>query len=144
VNTRPARGPVVIDTDVYGADLVPGSALAARYERLIVGRPAFISFQKAAELRYGAILRGWGRARMLKLDTRINTAEIVHTGPDLFAAYAHLRVDCQRAGHALAQREHDTDRWIAATAVRLGIPLVSNDRVFENVPGLVLQSARDE
>ena len=38
----------------YGADLVPGSALAARYEPLIVGRPAFISFQKAAELRYGA------------------------------------------------------------------------------------------
>jgi hypothetical protein len=66
-------------SDVYGADLVPGSALAARYEPLIVGRPAFISFQMAAELRYGAILRGWGRARMLKLDTRINTAEIVHT-----------------------------------------------------------------
>ncbi len=49
--TAPAiRGAVVIDTDVYGADLVPGSVLATRYEPLIVGRPAFISFQTAAEV----------------------------------------------------------------------------------------------
>ena len=81
---------------------------------------------------------------MLKLDTRINAAEIVHSGPDLIATYAHLRVECQRARYALAPREHDADRWIAATAVRLGIPLVSNDHVCEKVPGLVLQSARDE
>lgn len=55
------RGPVVIDTDVYGADLVPGSELALLYEPVIVGRPAFISFQTAAELRYGALLRRLGR-----------------------------------------------------------------------------------
>jgi predicted nucleic acid-binding protein len=44
-------------------------------------------------------------------------------------------------GHALGQREHDADRWIAATALRLGIPLVSHDRVFENTPELQLESA---
>ena len=48
----------------------------------------------------------------------------------------------QRAGHALGQREHDADRWIAATAVRLGIPLVSNDRIFEGVPDLSVESVR--
>ena len=36
---------------------------------------------------------------------------------------------------------HDADRWIAATALRLGVPLVSNDQIFKNVPGLVLESA---
>lgn len=137
------RGAVVIDTDVYGADLVPGSALAEQYEPLIVGRPAFISFQTAAELRYGAMLRGWGDARMLKLEARIAAAEVVHTGPDLIEAYARLRVACQRAGHGLSQREHDADRWIAATAIRLGLPLVSNDTVFESVPGLLLESAHN-
>jgi predicted nucleic acid-binding protein len=111
------------------------------YQPFLVGRPAFVSFQTAAELRYGALLRGWGRARMLKLAARIAAAEIVHSGPDLIATYAQLRVDCQRAGHALAQRDHDADRWIAATAVRLGIPLVSHDRIFENAPGLMLESA---
>ncbi len=47
----------------------------------------------------------------------------------------------QRAGHALSQRDHDADRWIAATAIRLGIPLISNDGVFENAPGLQLEPA---
>jgi predicted nucleic acid-binding protein len=139
VSPSPTRGPVVIDTDVYGASLVPGSILAARYRPLIVGRPAFISFQTAAELRFGALLRGWGQSRMVQLETRIREAEVVHTGPDLVAVYADLRVTCQRAGHALSQREHDADRWIAATAIRLGIPLVSNDGIFTEVPELVLE-----
>lgn len=138
---RPARGPVVIDTDVYGAQLVPGSALADRYDPIIVGRPAFISFQTAAELRYGALLRNWGEHRMRQLEARIAAAETVHSGPDLVGVYARLRVECERAGHALSQRVHDADRWVAATAIRLGIPLISNDGVFRDAPGLVLETA---
>jgi predicted nucleic acid-binding protein len=132
---------VVVDTDVYGASLVPGSKLAERYEPLIVGRPAFISFQTVAELRYGASLRGWGSARMRKLDAKISNAEVVHTGPSLIEVYVGLRVDCKRSGHGLAQRAHDADRWIAATALRLGIPLVSNDGIFDQVPGLTVLTA---
>ncbi|MGH9178459.1 MAG: hypothetical protein ACRD0N_07885 [Acidimicrobiales bacterium] len=52
-----------------------------------------------------------------------------------------LRVACERAGHALGQPEHDADRWIAATAVQLGIPLVSDDRLFTGTPGLVFETA---
>ena len=102
MSTQSHRGPIVIDTDVYGAELVPGSKLAAQYEPIIVGRPAFISFQTVAELRFGALLRNWGEARLRKLDGRIAVAETVHTGPDLVATYARLRVDCERIGHALA------------------------------------------
>ncbi len=141
MSARTARGPIVIDTDVFGADIVPGSRLSALYEPIIVGRPAFISFQTAAELRYGALRRGWGQVRMRKLEARINEAEIVHSGPELVLAYAKLRVDCERIGHALHQRDHDADRWVAATALRLGIPLVSNDRIFKDVPGLLFETA---
>ena len=137
---RPTRGPVVIDTDVYSARLTPGSALAQRYEPLLVGREAFLSFQTVAELRYGALLRGWGSRRLHRLNAEIARAEIVHTGPELVGTYVELRVACERSGHALAQRDHDGDRWIAATALRLGIPLVSNDRIFEGAPGLVLEA----
>ena len=42
------HGPVVVDTNVYGAKLVPRSKLAERYEPIIVGRPVLISFQTAA------------------------------------------------------------------------------------------------
>lgn len=77
---------------------------------------------------------------MLELEARIASAETVHTGPELVLVYAHLRVACERAGHALAQREHNADRWIAATAPRLGIPLVSNDGIFQDSPGLLLET----
>jgi predicted nucleic acid-binding protein len=132
------RGPVVIDTGVFGAELVPGSRLAPRYEPLITGRPAFICFQTVAELHFGALRRNWGAARMRKLDARIGKAEVVHSGPELVLTEAHLRVSCERAGHALGQSEHTADRWIAATALRLGIPVVADDGIFANVPGLIL------
>jgi len=38
-----SRGAIVIDTDVFSADLVPTSRLAERYTPIITGRPAFIS-----------------------------------------------------------------------------------------------------
>jgi len=134
------RGPIVIDTDVFSADLVPRSRLTEFYAPIITGRPAFISFQTVAELRYGALRRGWGDARMLRLDAKIARAEIVHTGPELVMVYARLRADCEAQGHALGQREHNADRWIAATAIRLGVPLVSNDTIFRNAPGLKLET----
>lgn len=121
--------------------MVADAPLADRYEPIIVGRPAFLSFQTVAELRYGALHRNWGEARRRKLDAKIAAAEIVHSGDDLVGVYAQLRAECVRVGHALGQREHDADRWIAATALRLGIPLVSNDRIFEGAPGLQLESA---
>ena len=55
--------------------------------------------------------------------------------------YERLRVGCRQAAHGLAQRDHDADRWIAATAIRLGIPLVSNDGIFNGVRGLRLINA---
>ncbi len=140
--TPAPRGPVVIDTDVYGAEVVPGSMLASRYQPILLGRPALISFQTAAELRYGAIRRGSGdRLGCSDWSRRIAAAETVHTGPELILVCARLRADCERIGHALAQREHNADRWIAATALRLGLPVVSNDGIFAGVPGLDLETA---
>jgi hypothetical protein len=67
------RGPIVIDTDVFSADLSDATLIAA-YEPIIVGRPAFLAFQSAAELRFGALRRSWSTARMRKLDAKIATA----------------------------------------------------------------------
>ena len=137
---QPSRGPAVVDTDVFSARLIPNSALALRYEPLLLGRAEFVSFQTVAEVRYGALLRGWGDTRLRRMEAEIARTETVHSGSDLIRVYAELRVACQRIGHALSQREHDADRWIAATALRLGVPLISNDRVFEGTPGLVLEA----
>jgi predicted nucleic acid-binding protein len=77
---------------------------------------------------------------MLKLEAKPGLVVVVHSAPDLVRIYAQLRADCVAAGHALGKRDHDADRWIAATALRLDIPLVSNDGISENAPGLRLES----
>jgi len=56
-----SRGPVVIDTGVFGARLTPsGRLLAALYRPMLEGRPAVISFVTVAELEFGARLADWG------------------------------------------------------------------------------------
>lgn len=100
-----------------------------------------LSFQTVAELRFGALRQGWGTRRLAHLDERLNRAEVVWAGPDLLTEYVALRVRCEQVGHGLSQARHDADRWIAATAIRLKIPLVAHDAVFIDVPGLVLETA---
>jgi predicted nucleic acid-binding protein len=130
---------IVVDTGVFGADLLrTQTPLVASYLPFLAGRPALISFISAAELRYGARRAGWGGPRLRRLEDRIASAEIVWPGPDLAAAYVDLRVACAVQGHALGERIHEADRWIAATAVWLGVPLVTHDGVFRNTPGLRL------
>jgi hypothetical protein len=59
---RASRGPIVVDTDVFSAALISGSELAKRYSPLTTGWLAFISFQTAAEIRYGALRLGQNAA----------------------------------------------------------------------------------
>jgi len=119
---------VVVDTGVYGADLLKTHApLAATYQGFRVGRSVFISFVAFAELRYGARRAGWGAARMQRLESRLAVAEVVWPHPALVDVYVELRDACARTGHALGERIHEADRWIAATAVWLGVPLVTHD-----------------
>lgn len=55
---------------------------------------------------------------------------------------ASLRDRCRRAGHSLSEKIHDSDRWIASTAIRYGLPLISDDTIFRDVPDLILLQER--
>jgi tRNA(fMet)-specific endonuclease VapC len=92
------------------------------------------------ELRYGALKAGWGELRRRGLERDLARVAIVQPDDRLMQACAQLRVDCEQGGLALAQKVHEADRWIAATAMRLGVALVSDDAVFNNVPNLVVLS----
>jgi predicted nucleic acid-binding protein len=74
------------------------------------------------------------RRRSLERDL----ARLVVVQPDdtLMRACAELRARCEAVGHALGQKVHEADRWIASTAITLRIQLVSDDAVFRDVPGL--------
>ena len=134
-----ATGPVVVDTGVFGADLSPSSKpLADLYADVLAGRNILISFITVAELRYGALRAGWGAKRRNELEETIDAAKVVWPGHGLASEYAALRAECLAAGHGLAEKSNGADRWVAATARYVKVPLVSHDSVFVDAPGVDL------
>jgi len=142
--SQASRGPVVIDTGVFGAQLARRTwPLGELYRPFVEGRAALVSFVTVAELRFGARLAAWGPQRLRRLDHELARAETIWPGPELVDAYVALRCWCMRAGHALGQKDHEADRWVAVTAMWLDVPLVAHDAIFANVEGLNLLTKLD-
>lgn len=79
---------------------------------------------------------GWGQLRRRRLERRIAELTVVQPDDEMITTYATLRAHRAQIGHALAGKLHDGDRWIAAAAIRLGMPLASHDGIFDGAPGL--------
>ena len=131
--------PVLVDSGVFGARLMPhGQLLASGYDALLEGRPVIISFITLAELRFGARHARWGPPRLQRLENHIQRAQIAWPDNALIDAYASLRTWCSTRGHGLGQKDHEADRWIAATAMYLGVELIAHDAIFTKIDGLNL------
>ena len=108
--------------------------LAAVYRQVIGTDRVVVSFATVTELRYGALRAGWGELRRRGLERDL--ARFVTVQPD-----DQLMRLCHSCGHrakasAPGHKIHEADRWIAATALRLDMELVSDDQAFRGVPGL--------
>ena len=111
-------------------------APADRYRSSIGDREVVVSFMTVTELRYGAARAGWGEFRRRSLERNLSSFAVVQPNDELIHACADLRARCEELGHPLGQKVHEADRWIEATAIRLGVPLVSADAVFGDVADL--------
>jgi len=140
--TSARREGVVVDTMVISwlFDDRPNPR-AERYRTLIGDRPVVLAFQTVMELRHGVLRAGWGELRRIRLERAIAQLSVVQPDDEMITACAELRHQCMRIGHALGQKLHDGDRWIAATAIRRRVPLVSHDGLFTDAPGLSLIAA---
>ena len=128
---------VVVDTNVFGIALgTDPLGLASRYAKHLNGAVLVVSFQTVAELRFGALRANWGSARVAAMEDRLRQALVVPPHDALAHGWAHLRNECRKIGHALQDKNHHGDLWIAATAYLAGVPLVTHDSVFSGVPGL--------
>ncbi|MBS1847187.1 MAG: PIN domain-containing protein [Actinobacteria bacterium] len=130
---------IVVDTGVFSAGLAskPRADLAPLAARM-VGHQIVLAVQTVAELRYGALVVGWGPQRLKRLESSIAGVDVVPVDAGLVDRVARLRFACREVGHPLHDRSHANDLWIAATAVHLEVPLLSADGVFGGVPGLTL------
>lgn len=94
------------------------------------------------ELRYGALPADWGELRTRQLDRFLSDLDVIQTGEPVINRCAVLRADAIRSGHPIAQKVHDADRWVATTALALGLELVAGDGIFEGITGLVVHRIR--
>lgn len=135
---------VVVDTMVVSVLVNAGRDpdVAAQYRAVIEGRSVVVSFVTVTEIGFGAIKAGWGDIRRRHLERVLARLVVVQPDDQLMLTSAELRASCFAVGHALGQKVHEADRWIAATAMALGVALISGDALFENVPGLVVQHPR--
>lgn len=135
---------VVVDTDVYSALYTDperaerrGLPVATWLEAL-AGTRVLISFQTRAEVLAGLRAGNWGESRRQTAMATLNAVPTIPADRDVIDSYAEITSMCRRAGHALHDKIHTADRWVAASAVAKGLPLLSGDAIYQGTPGLSL------
>jgi len=131
---------VVLDTDVYSKLYVRHGATAAKQalKDVLVGRAVAIAVQTRAELLIWPQVRGWAADRADRLREQLDNTPTVPVDVQVIDAFVQITVDCRRRGHALGQKEHVADRWVAATAIAIRRPLLASDGIYFDTPGLEL------
>jgi tRNA(fMet)-specific endonuclease VapC len=88
-----------------------------------------------AELFQWATIREWGDKRLEQLEQYLSNYIVIPVDQPLCREWAQIRANAQRTGKAISSQ----DAWIAATAIRHQIPLVThNTKDFINVTRLQL------
>lgn len=108
--------------------------LRAKYEPHMQGQILALSFQNVAELWSWAEENSWGTKQRDGLTVFLHKFLVIGYDAELAQEWAKVTAHCRRAGRRL----ESGDAWIAATAVRYKIPLLSHDgdHVGLNLPGL--------
>ena len=134
----PALPELVIDTDVWSAlyaNYRAGSPEVMRWREIVSRvRVPVIATQTRAEVLSG--LGALGPRRAAQLREQLGRSAEYPVTDAVVEAYATLFHQAKLAGHPLHQKIHTGDRWIAATAIALDVPLLSADRMFEGAPRL--------
>ena len=128
---------LVVDTGVFSAVL--SSRRRSAFEQPVTrlaGNQLFLASPTVAELRFGALVAGWGEGRRTRLEEAIEATTVIPITDALLTAIADLRYACRIIGHPLAARAHSSDLWIAASAIHIDASLVTRDEIFNGVAGL--------
>lgn len=125
---------VLLDTDV-ASFILKGSSYADPYLLLISGQELALSFMTVAELFQWAILRQWGDRRLGQLEQYLLNYLIIPVDQPLCWQWARICAERKNIGRAISPQ----DAWIAATALRHDLPLVThNIKDFQEIPHLRL------
>ncbi len=132
---------LVVDTDVASYIFKWHPELAPRYIGMVRGFELIISFMTMAEMRQGAMDANWGQRRLDMLDAYLSDFAVLHSDSLLCSTWAAVRNESTRKGRPMSS----ADAWIAATALFLSAPLVTNNpKDYRHLDRLQLISVRPE
>ncbi len=100
--------------------------MAARCAPHLQGQVVALSFQSLGELWYGALKRPVNHPTNRALQNLIRRLVVLGFDEATVRAWAELRLDAERQGLT----KQVADLWIAATAKRHNLPLLTNDGGF--------------
>ena len=125
---------VVVDTDVVSF-LFKEDSRGARYRPHLNGRLTIISAETLAELYHWPERSNWGQRRRGDLELFLDGYHVQYPDRETCRLYAILTAAARRAGYVVPSM----DAWQAATALRLGVPLVThNARNYQGIPNLLV------
>ncbi len=105
---------------------------------IIRGSELVLSFMTLAEMRQGALDANWGQRKCGLLEAYLADFSVLHSDDLLCSVWADVRNESGRKG----QQMSSADAWIAATALVLSAPLVTNNpRDYRHLDNLQLVSA---
>jgi predicted nucleic acid-binding protein len=104
---------------------------ARLHERHLTGRTLYIAFATLGELSHWLFLRPFCETKRHRLLAHISPHVVVPYDDRPVWVWADLTAKIRQAGRFMSVE----DSWIAATALRHGMPFVTHNRMhFENVP----------
>lgn len=129
---------VVVDTDVVSFTF-KRDPRALSFGPHLVGQTLVISFMSLAELRARPLIRKWGQASRDRLARHLGRYHVYFADDSLCQRWAEITSQARSLGRLIDV----ADAWIAATALLLGVPLVThNPADYAGVPGLTIQSGK--
>jgi len=119
-------GPSVLVDTMVVSFIFRGDSRAAAAAPHLEGKVAALSFQSVAELRYWPLKKGWGPGKTAALESLIKTF-VNLVGDDATArAWAEFKAEADKRGLP----KQTADLWVAATASRHDLPLLTFDKGF--------------
>lgn len=126
----------IVDTDVVSY-LFREDTRAEPFRYQLLGKSLGVSFMTIAELEFWTLSRRWGDARRARLLEFLEQFAIVDADVSLCYVWARVRLQARRNGKPIDV----SDAWVAATAIRYDMPLLTNNRNhYLGVDDLILLS----
>ena len=124
-------GKLLFDTNAASALIRGGEAI-----RKVTGPEAEVlpHLVVVGELLYGAFHSGNPASQLARVRQFTSQFELVFPDEQTTDVYGHIKADLRKQGMMIP----DNDLWVAASAVQLGIPIVTQDAHFGRVGELTV------